>query len=101
MTDKEKQQIILDTVERKVWSKAEKIGIENKDRHLVQGIRLTRLRMSLQPTAEKTLNYFWSAIKGTDKSRGFYQLMKRYDLETFEDIVVEIRDTFTDEWLRA
>lgn len=101
MNDLEKKQQIINTVERKVWSKAEQVGIENNDMRLVQGVRLTRIRMSLQPTAEKALRYFWSAIKGTDKSRSFYRLMKRYDLQTFEDVVVEIRDTFTDEWLRS
>ena len=101
MNDLEKKQQIIDTVESKVWSKAERVGIENNDMRLVQGVRLTRIRMSLQPSAEKTLQYFWSAIKGTDKSRSFYRLMKRYDLQTFEDVVVEIRDTFTDEWLRS
>ena len=99
MTDLEKKQAIINKAEELIWSEAERVGIENNDKHLVQGIRLTRLRMKNQPNARKTLQYFWSAIQGTERSRNFYNIMKRYNLTTFEDIIVEFRDTFTDEWL--
>ena len=88
-------------LESKVWARAEQVGKENNDRHLVQGIRLTRYRMSQLPTAEKMVHFFWSAVEGTEKSINFYNLMKQYDLTTFEDVFKEVRVRFNDEWLRA
>jgi len=101
MSEEAKKQEVLNYLEENVWSEAERIGVENNDKHLKQGIRLTRLRMSLLPTAEKVVHFFWSAMEGTEKSLNFYELMKDYDLTTFEDVFTDFRTRFNDEWLRA
>lgn len=101
MTEESKKQEFTNFIENEVWSKAEKVGIEHKDRHLVQGIRLTRYRMTQLPTAEKMVHFFWSAVEGTEKSINFYDIMKQYDLTTFEDILTEVRKRFNDDWLRS
>jgi hypothetical protein len=101
MEEERKKKVLMDYLEENVWSKAERVGKENNDRHLVQGIRLTRLRMSQLPTAEKMIRFFWSAIEGTQRSINFYDIMKQYNLVTFEDLFKDIRVKFNDEWIRS
>ena len=101
MTEEMKKQEVLNYLEKNVWSEAERVGIENKDIHLKQGIRLTRLRMSQLPTAEKIVHFFWSAVEGTEKSINFYEIMRQYNLTTFEDVFKDFRKRFNDDWLRA
>lgn len=101
MNEEAKKSEFMKYLEDEVWTKAEQIGKEHNDRHLVQGIRLTRLRMSQLPTAEKMVHFFWSAVEGTEKSINFYDIMKQYDLTTFEDVLNDVRVKFNSEWLRS
>lgn len=100
MTNIEKQTEFLNYLEENVWSEAERFGKENNNKHLVQGIRLTRLRLSQLSSVEKMLHFFWSAIEGTEKSINFSDIMKDNGLTRFEDILEDVRVKFNDEWLR-
>lgn len=46
------------------------------------------------------MNYYWSAIIGTEHSKSFSALMKKEGFGRFEEYLEEFRDRFTDEWLR-
>lgn len=101
MTEMDKKREFTGYLEENIWSEAERVGKENNDMTLVKGIRLTRIRITQLPTAEKMVHYFWSAIQGTDKSINFSEKMKDYGLTRFEDVLEEVRTRFNDDWLRA
>ncbi len=62
------------------------------------GINLTRTRMS-QRTAFGMVNYFWTAVIGTERSTKFAKEMKRIGLARFEENIDEFRERFGNEWL--
>ena len=101
MTEMDKKREFVTYLEENIWSEAERVGRENNNMTLVKGIRLTRIRITQLPTAEKMVHYFWSAIYGRDKSINFSEIMKEYGLTRFEDVVEEVRTRFNDDWLRA
>ena len=101
MTEMDKKREFVTYLEENIWSEAERVGRENNNTTLVKGIRLTRIRITQLPTAEKMVHYFWSAIQGTDKSINFSEIMKEYGLTRFEDVLEEVRTRFNDDWLRA
>lgn len=101
MTEMDKKREFVTYLEENIWSEAERVGRENNNMTLVKGIRLTRIRITQLPTAEKMVHYFWSAIQGTDKSINFSEIMKDYGLTRFEDVLEEVRTRFNDDWLRA
>lgn len=101
MTEMDKKREFVKFLEENIWSEAERVGKENNNMTLVKGIRLTRIRITQLPTAEKMVHYFWSAIYGTDKSINFSEIMKEYGLTRFEDVLEEVRTRFNDDWLRA
>ncbi len=63
-----------------------------------RGVRCTIMRLE-RLNAEKMRQYFWSAVMGTDRSDRFYQRLSEEGLPSFESVLVEFRNTFTDEWL--
>ncbi len=67
---------------------------------LKQGIRLTVTRMK-QRDALGMLQYYWSAIIGTERSPGFAAQMRAEGFTRFEECIDEFRARFTDEWLRS
>lgn len=94
-----KKKEFLDYLEDNIFSNAEQYGKEHNDINLVKGVRITRLRMSQQPTLEKMLHYFWSAMEGTDKSINFSNKLKEYGLTRFEDVFEDVRVKFNDNWI--
>ncbi len=66
---------------------------------LKQGVQLTINRMS-QRDAVGMVAYFWAALKGTPKSVGFAELMRREGFERFEEALVDFRARFNDAFLR-
>jgi hypothetical protein len=64
------------------------------------GLHLTRARLTALPP-ESIISYFWSAITGTPRSLKMYQAMKACKLITFEDIMIEFREKFNDNWIRT
>jgi hypothetical protein len=67
---------------------------------LKQGVRLTITRMK-QRDALGTLQYYWSAIIGTERSLGFAAQMRSEGFTRFEEVIDEFRARFADEWLRS
>lgn len=67
---------------------------------LKNGIRLTIARMS-KLSAAKIVQYYWSAVIGTDRSIGFAREMKAEGFTRFEEVLEEFREKFNDNWLRS
>jgi hypothetical protein len=66
---------------------------------LKQGVRYTIMRME-QRDAEGMVQYYWSAIIGTERSIGFAAQMRREGFDRFEEALEEFRVRFDDRFLR-
>jgi hypothetical protein len=66
---------------------------------LKQGVRYTILHME-QRDAEGMVQYYWSAIIGTDRSIGFAAQMRQEGFDRFEEALEEFRIRFDDRFLR-
>jgi hypothetical protein len=66
---------------------------------LKQGIRGTIMRME-QRDAAGMIQYYWSAIVGTERSIGFAALMREEGFSRFEEALEEFRIRFNDDFLR-
>ena len=62
---------------------------------LKQGVRLTIMRME-QRDAQGMVQYYWSAVIGTEKSIGFARLMRQEGFNRFEETIDEFRERFND-----
>lgn len=67
---------------------------------LKSGIRFTIMRME-QLEAPKMIQYFWSAIIGTERSIGFAAKMQAEGFTRFEEIFQDVRVRFDDRFLRG
>jgi hypothetical protein len=67
-------------------------------KELKAGVNLTIARMK-QHDAAGMVQYFWSAIIGTERSIGFAARMKKEGFTRFEEILEDFRAKFNDEWL--
>lgn len=65
---------------------------------LKQGIRYTIMRME-QRDAAGVVQYYWSAISGTDHSITFARLMREEGFTRFEETIDEFRERFARLWL--
>jgi hypothetical protein len=65
---------------------------------LKQGVRGTIMRME-QRDAAGMVQYYWSAIVGTERSIGF-SLMREEGFSRFEEALEEFRIRFDDDFLR-
>ena len=84
---------------KKLFEPAIKYAEDNNIKEIAQGARYTRMRMS-QLDSKKKLQYFWSAIQGTEKSIEFSKLLKSNGVLRFEDILEEVRIKFNDEYFK-
>lgn len=66
---------------------------------LKSGIRLTIMRME-KLEARKMVQYFWSAIIGTERSIGFAARMREEGFTRFEEVFEEVRVRFDDRFMR-
>ncbi len=67
---------------------------------LKRGVRSTIMRMEqLDPAG--IVQYYWSAIIGTERSTEFAKQMRTEGFTRFEEVIDEFRDRFGDHWLRA
>jgi len=66
---------------------------------LKQGVRGTIMRME-QRDAAGMVQYYWSAIVGTERSVGFAALMRQEGFSRFEEALEEFRVRFNDDFLR-
>jgi hypothetical protein len=47
------------------------------------------------------IQYYWSAIIGTEKSKGFSAQMRKERFSRFEEAIDEFRDRFDEKFLKA
>lgn len=66
---------------------------------LGQGVRLTIMRVG-QRDAAGTVQYYWSAIIGTERSIGFAARMRQEGFTRFEDALEAFRVRFDNAFLR-
>lgn len=66
---------------------------------LKRGVRLTMVRLK-ERDAAGMIQYFWSAIVGTERSVPFATEMKAEGFTRFEECIDEFRARFNDAWLR-
>ncbi|HUU86842.1 MAG TPA: hypothetical protein VMX17_03720 [Candidatus Glassbacteria bacterium] len=67
---------------------------------LKKGVRYTIMRMS-ERDAKGMIQYYWSAIVGTENSTEFARQMRNEGFIRFEEVIDEFRDRFNDDWLRT
>jgi len=65
---------------------------------LKTGVRYTIMRMR-QRDAKGMVNYYWSAIIGTERSTGFAKKMRQGGFVRFEEIIEDFRERFNNHWL--
>jgi hypothetical protein len=69
-------------------------------KELKGGVNLTISRMN-QRDAAGMVQYFWSAVIGTERSIGFAHRMRQEGFTRFEEVLEEFRVRFNDAWLRS
>jgi hypothetical protein len=67
---------------------------------LKQGVRLTIMRMERHDAAGM-VQYYWSAIIGTERSIGFAGRMRQEGFTRFEEALEEFRIRFDNAFLRS
>jgi predicted glycosyl hydrolase (DUF1957 family) len=67
---------------------------------LKQGVRSTIMRMN-ERDAKGKIQYYWSAIIGTERSTEFARKMREEGFTRFEEVIDEFRDRFNDDWIRS
>lgn len=72
----------------------------NASKSLKSGVRLTIERMK-QRDATGMIQYYWSAVIGTERSTKFAREMRKEGFTRFEEIIDDFRDRFNDKWLRS
>ena len=65
----------------------------NASETLKRGVRYTIMRMN-ERDARGMIQYFWSAVVGTDPSIGFARKMRSEGFDRFEEVIDEFRDKF-------
>jgi hypothetical protein len=98
MTKEEKKAEIMAFLHEHVFDPV--LQSDHASTRLKQGVRYTIMRMNERnPTG--MVQYYWSAIIGTDKSITFAEDMRREGFTRFEEIFDEFRRRFNDDWLRS
>ena len=99
MTEPQRCQEMDNYFNAKLFEPTIKYATDNNIKEIAQGARYTRMRMS-QLDSKKKLQYFWSAIQGTEKSIKFSKLLKDNGVLRFEDILEEVREKFNNEYFK-
>lgn len=72
----------------------------NNNKYIKQRVIYTRnVMFDKRKTPTQSLQYFWSAITGTEKSINFSNILKENNLVRFEDLLEDVKVRFNDEWL--
>jgi len=91
-----KEQEIMQFLHKRVFDPV--LNSDTASENLKRGVRLTIVRME-QRDALGMMQYFWSAVTGTEKSIGFAKLMKNEGFDRFEETIDEFREKFSDLWV--
>src|SRR5690242_11706826 len=92
-----KEQEILDFLHQRIFDPI--LQSPEASEKLKQGVRYTIMRME-QRDAAGMIQYYWSAIVGTERSIGFAALMRQEGFDRFEEALDEFRILFNDRFLR-
>lgn len=76
------------------------LNSEDASKSLKKGVRSTIMRMNERDTKGK-IQYYWSAIIGTERSTKFARSMREEGFTRFEEVIDEFRDRFNDDWIRS
>ena len=93
-----KEAEIMDFLHKRVFDPI--LNSQNASSKIQKGVRYTIMRLE-QKDAQGMMQYFWSAIVGTEQSVQFSKLMKREGFDRFEEVLEEFRDRFNDNWLNS
>ena len=85
------EQEIMDFLDERVFAPI--LYSPSASDRLKQGCRLTINRMR-QRDADEMVQYFWSAIVGTERSISFSAQMRREGFDRFEEVLEEFRTWF-------
>jgi hypothetical protein len=91
-----KEQEIMDFLHRRVFEPILQSGTASEK--LLQGVRYTIMRKE-RLDAAGMVQYYWSAIIGTERSIGFAALMRQGGFERFEEALEEFRIRFDGDFL--
>lgn len=92
-----KQREIMDFLHQRIFDPL--LASPEASNTLKSGARLTINRME-RLTAASMVQYYWSAIIGTEHSIGFAAKLKAEGFSRFEEALEEFRVRFDDAWLR-
>lgn len=92
-----KEQEIMDFLHERIFGPV--LASPDASSSLKSGIRLTMTRME-QRDAAGMVQYYWSAIIGTERSIGFAARMREEGFTRFEEALEEFRLRFDNAFLR-
>jgi len=92
-----KEQAIMDFLHQKIFDPILQSPVASKK--LRAGVICTIMRME-QRDAFGMVQYYWSAISGTERSISFADLMRTEGFNRFEEALEEFRVRFDDAFLR-
>jgi hypothetical protein len=92
-----KERAIMDFLHTRIFDAI--LQSRSASEKLKQGVRMTIMRME-QRDAQGMVQYYWSAIIGTERSIGFAALMRQEGFSRFEEALEEFRVRFDDQFLR-
>ncbi len=93
-----KEQELMEFLRTRVFQPV--LDSSTASKELKGGVNLTISRMN-QRDAAGMVQYFWSAVIGTERSIGFAHRMRQEGFTRFEEVLEEFRVRFNDAWLRS
>ena len=97
MTRGRKEAEIMDFLHARIFDPI--LASPNASNSLKQGVRFTIMKMN-ERDAQGMVQYYWSAIIGTERSIGFAAQMRREGFQRFEEALEEFRIRFDDKFLK-
>lgn len=92
----QKERQIMEFLHRRIFDPI--LQSADASERLKQGVRFTIMRME-RLDAAGMIQYYWSAIIGTERSVGFAASMRREGFARFEEALEEFRVRFDDRFL--
>jgi hypothetical protein len=93
----QKERQIMEFLHARIFSPI--LGSPRASESLKQGVRYTIMRLE-ERDATGMIQYYWSAIVGTERSIGFAARMRQEGFTRFEEAIDEFRVQFNDRFLR-
>jgi hypothetical protein len=92
-----KAQEIMDFLSTRVFDPI--LNSPNASAKVKTGVRYTVMHMEQRKTALGMANYFWAAIRGTERSVHFADMMQYEGFDRFEEVFEEFRRRFDNNFL--